>query len=150
MEQHEIFKEYLDRQKFEHELIDRRVTWLLTSQTILFAAYGLGVSKDSDIPQLFLNAVAVSGLLSSLFLFIGIVAGVRAKWQSWQDYLKLQNQCNEVDGSAASVPENLDDFRKEWGVRTRITKLAIVPDLFLPLIFLGAWVSVLNYCLTSS
>jgi hypothetical protein len=149
MEQDEIFKEYVDRQKFEHELIDRRVTWLLTSQTILFAAYGLGASKENVISPLFLNAVAVSGILTSLLLFLGIVAGLRAKWQSWRDYLTLQNQSDEVDCSIASAPENLDDFRKEWGVRTKITKFAIIPDLFLPLIFLGAWACVLTYGLTS-
>lgn len=32
---------YFKRLEFEHELINRRLTWLLSSQTILFAAYGI-------------------------------------------------------------------------------------------------------------
>ena len=32
---------YDERQKFEHELIDRKLNWMLTSQTILFAALAL-------------------------------------------------------------------------------------------------------------
>lgn len=31
------YKEFWDRLKFEHELLNQRITWLLTSQTILFA-----------------------------------------------------------------------------------------------------------------
>ena len=33
-------QEYAERLKFEHELINTRVTWLMASQSILFAAYG--------------------------------------------------------------------------------------------------------------
>jgi hypothetical protein len=29
------------RQEFEHELINRKTTWLLTSQGLLFTAYGV-------------------------------------------------------------------------------------------------------------
>jgi hypothetical protein len=39
--------EYAERLKFEHELINRRVTWLLTSQSILFAAYGVALEKPA-------------------------------------------------------------------------------------------------------
>ena len=145
MDQEELFKEYSDRQKFEHELINRRVTWLLTSQTILFAAYGIGASKGIVISQQFLCVVSACGLLSSFLLFLGIVAGALAKWRSWKDYLDLlQNLNNEVYGSKISVPKEHDKLRKNWGVRTEITILALVPDLFLPLIFLGAWVFVLQ------
>jgi hypothetical protein len=32
-----------ERLRFEHELINRRLTWLLSSQSILFAAYGVAL-----------------------------------------------------------------------------------------------------------
>jgi hypothetical protein len=34
----DIWNDYNHRQEFEHELIDRKTTWLLTTQAILFAA----------------------------------------------------------------------------------------------------------------
>ena len=39
--QSDLYKDYMNRLDFEHELINRRVTWLLTSQSILFAIYGI-------------------------------------------------------------------------------------------------------------
>ena len=139
----ELFDEYLTRQKFEHELINRRVTWLLTSQTILFAAYSLGASKNNNVPEHFLDVIAWCGLLSSLFLVLGIVAGARAKWQSWQDYLKLLKLDNMEQQIPSSVIAKVDELRREWGVRTWITKLALLPDILLPILFLGAWTFVL-------
>ena len=141
----ELFNEYLNRQKFEHELINRRVTWLLTSQTILFAAYGLGASKDNNVPEHFLDVIAWCGLLSSLFLLLGILASQRAKWRSWQDYLellklgKIEQQKPSEQQLPSSVMARLDDLRLSWGVRTRITKFALVPEILLPILFFVAW-----------
>ena len=41
--------DYFEKLKFEHELLSRRVTWLLASQTILFAAYGVCGLADKHI-----------------------------------------------------------------------------------------------------
>lgn len=67
----ELFFDYTARQKFEHELINRRVTWLLTSQTILFAAYGLGSNKNNEIPiskNVYLDLIAICGLSISYLI----------------------------------------------------------------------------------
>jgi len=134
MNRNVLYKEYSKRLKFEHDLINRRITWLLTSQTILFAAYGLGAKKDSIISPNFLTVIAISGLVSSLLLFVGIVANALAKHQSWQDYLNVVKECDE-----SQIPEKLENLRKQWGVRSWITRLALTPDLALPLVFLIAW-----------
>lgn len=39
--------EYTRRLEFEHELISRRIGWLLTSQTILLTAYGFVISNPN-------------------------------------------------------------------------------------------------------
>jgi hypothetical protein len=143
MDRQNLFNEYSDRQKFEHELINRRITWLLTSQTILFAAYGLGASKDNTVTPQFLKVVAWCGLLSSFFLFLGIVAGALAKCHSWGDYLSLDRLNNMGKQDQAIVESKLDELRRKWGVRTWITGLGLVPDLLLPLMFLGAWAKIL-------
>jgi hypothetical protein len=134
MDRQGLYKEYLERQKFEHELINRHVTWLLTSQTILFAAYGLGLSSDRIIPKDFLCVVAYSGLVSSFLLFIGISANVMAKGCSWRDYMVIKD---EFDGP--SIPASLNKLRENWGVRTPITWIALLPDVCLPILFFVAW-----------
>ena len=41
-------EDYHKTQAFEHSLINRRITWLLTSQGIFFAALGFVLGKDGD------------------------------------------------------------------------------------------------------
>jgi hypothetical protein len=41
------YEDHRDALQFEHELINRKVTWLLTSQTLLFAALGLTLDAAS-------------------------------------------------------------------------------------------------------
>jgi len=70
------------RQEFEHDLINRKTTWGLTSQTILFAAYGvtlrsenLDKSKDLlDISNDFRKVVVFAGLGVALVTFLGVVS----------------------------------------------------------------------------
>ena len=42
-------EKYEQRLQFEHELINRRLTWLLTSQRILFAALAFVLGKGDVI-----------------------------------------------------------------------------------------------------
>ena len=49
----DLYKEFRDvwqdcnhRQEFEHDLINRKTTWSLTGQTILFAAYGVTLGSN--------------------------------------------------------------------------------------------------------
>ena len=44
-------KSYDDRLKFEHDLINRRLTWLLTSQSILFAALAFVLGTRAGDPN---------------------------------------------------------------------------------------------------
>ncbi len=67
---------YAEKLKFEHELINRRVTWLLTSQTILFAAYGVALDTST---RWFLRTVAFTGAALAILLLAGIVAAFFAK-----------------------------------------------------------------------
>ena len=39
-------KEYLEPIRHEQGLINRRLTWLLTSQSMLFAAYGIMLTSE--------------------------------------------------------------------------------------------------------
>jgi len=99
---------YDDRQKFEHELIDRKLRWLLTSQTILFAALALVFNKgkpgdmDNDGKTFLTILLCILGLLTSTLTAIGVISAVIGKYRSYGD-------------------ERKKDHRVQWGVRTRLT-----------------------------
>ena len=44
----EAWRDYNDRQQFEHQLIDRKTVWLLTTQGLLFAAYGVVMTSETQ------------------------------------------------------------------------------------------------------
>lgn len=108
--------QYEDRLKFEHELINRRLTWLLTSQTILFAAYGFATGSGSGT-EVFLLVTPIAGAVISGLIFIGVVCAILAKCVAW-------------------VKHGQEDL----GVKTWITFVAFVPDLMLPAVFASAWI----------
>jgi hypothetical protein len=115
-------EEYTRRMQFEHELVDRRLTWLLQSETILFAAYGIALEKT----PWFLKTVSIVGLTVSTAVFIGIVASLSAKYYTWQDFKKAS-----------------ENEKEQFWVRTGITCAGFVPDLALPLVFTGAWIYII-------
>ena len=110
--------EYFRRLEFEHELIGRRIGWLLTSQTILLAAYGFSLGKE--MPQaaapFFQRLIPIVGLSVSVTVLFGVFAGVLAKYHTWKDFEQT-----------------------EWGIRTHVTYIGLVPDFALPVIFALVW-----------
>jgi hypothetical protein len=116
-------QEYSARLKFEHELINRRVTWLLTSQSILFAAYGVALKASA---VWFLKTVAFTGGFICALIFIGISAAFCAKYYTWQDF------------------KNSGNPAEPFWVRTVITYVAFIPEFALPLLFIRAWATL--YC----
>lgn len=110
-----------ERGKFEHELLNRRVTWLLSSQTILFAAYGLSISEH-DKGEIFREVIPMVGIVLSTIVLIGIVAAFIAKIVAWNDLRRHKEYENE-----------------QLGIRTWITFLGYTPDFFIPFIFAIAW-----------
>ncbi len=112
--------EYSKRLQFEHELINRRVTWLLTSQTILFAAYGIVLT--SSLPsELFLKTLPVIGAVIAVLVWAGILASFGAKICTWHDFKESGNP------------------NEPFWVRTYITWIGFIPELALPLVFAFAW-----------
>ena len=121
---------YFERLGFEHELINRRVAWLLTSQTILLSAFALvlkteNVSAGAPQPMHdlrdFLKVMATVGAVTASLILVGIVAAVVAKYSVWRDYQSF-------------------DQKAQWGARTWITVVALLPEIALPTAFIVAWV----------
>lgn len=113
----------------EHELINRKLTWLLSSQSILFAALAFVLGKDMEpgVEQaqknLFFNIVSLMGMVISCLILIGVSMAVAAKVVSWKDFNRPR-----------PIPE-----RTPLGVRNWITIFALAPDVFMPIAFIGAW-----------
>ena len=118
------YEVYSHRMQFEHELINRRITWLLTSETILFAAYSFAL-ENKESP--FLEIVASVGLWISLSVFLGVIAAILAKLTLWRYFRR--------------VPGN---EKEPFWVHTGITFIGFVPDLVLPIVFALAWIALIE------
>jgi hypothetical protein len=105
-----IFDDYVEGLEFEHELINRKITWLLTSQTILFAALGLTLRTPS---LKFVQVIAAVGLLISIIVGAGLAGNFRAKWLVHSDFQGLQRRTTWRAATAMGVRKGTN--RVEWG-----------------------------------
>jgi hypothetical protein len=135
-ETRDIWNDYNRRQEFEHDLINRKTTWLLTTQTILFAAYGLTfrIGSVDEVRDQFRDIVASSGLAIALIILVGMLALIRSKVLSWRAYKDFYDE-----EETPNPPRPLDRGPLEWGVHSRTTPLTLLPDVLLPLVFVMAW-----------
>lgn len=130
-----IWDDYNHKQEFEHDLINRKTTWSLTTQGILFAAYGVTFgAKASQGLNEFRSAVTVAGLVVAILTFIGVAFLLLSKWISYTRYRKYFN------GRRACLPGPLKGKRLEWGsAGTKVTMITLVPDLGMPAVLIAAW-----------
>jgi hypothetical protein len=130
----DVWNDYNHKQEFEHNLINRKTTWSLTTQGILFAAYGVTFSaKISQGLSDFRSAVAIAGLVVAILTFIGIAFLILSKWISHTGYRKYFGRGN-------CLPGPLKGKRLEWGSAGReVTLLTLVPDLGMPVVLIVAW-----------
>ena len=138
---HEAWSDHESRQIFEHQLIDRKTTWLLTTQTILFAAYGVtfrGGAAAGDVRD-FRTVVSWVGIAIAAAVFIGVLALINSKRIAWKDYQKYfeDPRASSIEARVA-LPEPVK-APLQWGVRTPNTCITLLPDLVLPIVFILAW-----------
>lgn len=128
--QSDLYKDYMNRLDFEHELINRRVTWLLTSQSILFAIYGIVLNSGTKLSEeacSFLTVISSCGFVICISSLVGISASALAKRSAWKKYQDESKNRHEPWG----------------GLNTIITSFGLVPDLVIPLVFVIAWAALL-------
>jgi hypothetical protein len=115
---------YFERGKHENELTNHRLTWLLASQTLLFAGYGVVLTSTlAPKTKAELGQVAeMLGLCSALLIWLGIVASVFATIRLWQE--------SNVELRGNNLPLQI----KWW-----TTWLGWSPPLLLPVLFGVAW-----------
>ena len=73
----------------------------------------------------------------AVFIFVGMVAIVRAKYVSWRTYRDY------FESTGRPLPEPFASEPLKWGVDARYTAGALAPDLALLLVFVAAWCAVL-------
>jgi hypothetical protein len=142
-----IFDDYVRGIDYQHDLIDRKITWLLTSQTILFAALAFTAADTSSTKLVYV--IASTGLAICVTTFVGVFTNGLAKRRVYEDYRDYEAEiCREIkrianrDKSAGwRVPVT---SALEFGVRTRLTKIGIRVNELIPIIFAGAWISVIT------
>jgi hypothetical protein len=83
-----IWKDYIDGQEFEHALIDRKTTWWLSAQAILFTAYGL-TFQAAVSPVNFQHIIALVGVAVASLTWIGVAAVIFSKFFSWRLYRRF-------------------------------------------------------------
>jgi hypothetical protein len=136
-----VFKDHLEWLEFEHSLINHRITWLITSQALLFAALGLVLAA----PVLKLvKVISWVGLAICIVMLLGLLASMTAKYLCYRDYKKF---FQEVVEPSSGPPWGLHGVRRlsiHFGMRTSTTALGIVADLAVPVIFAVAWLYVLD------
>jgi hypothetical protein len=110
----------------------------LSSQTILFAGLALVLGKDSTAnKKLFLITISSLGFIISVCIFISVLMTIIAKYQNFKD---------ELDKQKKEKPEAYQKKPIQWGVRTRITLIAVLADISVPSIFAVTWIIILlNY-----
>ena len=136
------WQEYDDRQKFEHELLNRKMTWLLTSQTVLFAAYGVtfGDAGEGDGLESFRRMVTLTGILIAAVVLVGTAALLNSKRLSWRSYRTYFGDPSETPSAPVrDLRGPLKNTSLQWGVNTVNTWWALLPDVCLPVIFVVVW-----------
>ena len=148
-QQDDLYKESRDlwqdcnhRQEVEHNLINRKTTWSLTGQTLLFAAYGLSLDSKLADNKLaakgseFREVVAFSGLALAIVTLVGVISVINSKRLSWRQYETFYSSRESLLPKPHKTP-------LQWGVNTRNTVLTLAPEVLMPLIFLVAWIFLL-------
>ena len=117
------YKRLRDKWEHEDEVINHRLTWLLVSQTILFAGWGAllemaQTTQNAEKIGRLIQWVPFFGILTSLLILVSIVAATVA-----MVHLKSQNASIQADPKAT-----------KWG---------LFAPIGLPVVFIAAWVAAL-------
>jgi hypothetical protein len=84
------FYDYTTQQiERENDLINNRLSWMLTFQGFLFAALALVVNKDTEpaVGLIFKNVLPIIGIAVALLAFLGVLAAyisidnIKQKWK---------------------------------------------------------------------
>jgi hypothetical protein len=122
----------------EDDLITSRLNWLITSQSFLFAAYaalfrsgGAQQVAGAEVPLL-VHLIPLIGMLSGTLIYTAIIVGVIALMHNRS---LLRTHLEEVLSRDSNFPKVQGPRPMAW--------LALIAPVFLPLVLVGAWITLL-------
>jgi hypothetical protein len=140
-EHFQLFRDYV---KHEDELINRRLTWLLTVQGFLFAAYGIanqiyaGSNSKNGSETLAMRNFAER--LGSVFASVGLVVGalaflgvLAAQFSVWS----LEKQWKNIPKPNAAEAASLPGLTGAGNIMAKV--LGAIAHNFIPIMIIGAW-----------
>jgi hypothetical protein len=125
-------KAYDEHCEFEDQLINNRLTWLLASEALLFASFGLIMSSDKVGPEKIDNWTLIFffvGLSLAGLTFVSIVAAVLANLVYFFKLKKKKKKYEELT----------------LGVFPPSTVAAWIVACLIPLAFAAGWLLILIY-----
>ena len=135
-----------DEIQAEHSLISHRMTWLVTSQSFLMTAYAVSWNLGYQRPVFFHNGIPLLGFSISLFASIALICAVVAQWhmiEQQTNFITEMIKKFENSGDAA-LKTRVSDYKQITckGRKTRdVTHwLAMMPPVFVPILFLVTWI----------
>ena len=128
----ELYQTLRNEVKHEDDLIGQRVNWFTASQAFLLVSLAIAHKGETAMPTPVNNhlfpLVPIVALSASIFIFLGVIAGISALAQ-WRGRLRRLTQENPW------LPRLIHDW---W-----IVPAAWSAPIALPLIFISAWVVLL-------
>jgi hypothetical protein len=151
----EIYARYTARMDAEDALIDHRMQWLLLSQSILFAALGLGSLAASDAPSApttFRLVIPWVGAAGALLQWLSIMAAVLTELRDRADLCRhYQERRQELaarpDDDAGQLPPPGQLMRGLFPLVEAASfrfYFGFAAPVFTPLVFLVGWIVVLS------
>jgi hypothetical protein len=125
-------KEFNEHCEFEDQLINNRLTWLLASEALLFASFGLIMSSDKVGPEKIDNwtfTFFVVGLSLAGLTFVSIVAAVLANLVYFFNLKKKKKKYEELT----------------LGVFPPSTVAAWIAACLVPVVFAVGWLLIWKY-----
>jgi hypothetical protein len=129
---YQIVRERLDK---ENELMTQRLNWLVTSQSFLFAAFGVTLSYQektvadnvSRLDQL-RGLIPVVAVGTSFLIYIAILAGLSAMIR---DRTSLNQIVDGLREQKSGFPPVRSPWQRFWP--------GLAAPLLLPVLFIGVW-----------
>lgn len=129
--------EVFERWVHEDNLINHRLTWLLTSQAFIFSAYGLAlkfggedICCESNKFHYVLKAISTLGLVTSTLILIGICAAAYVVYKLWKNDPLKKEESSDKKGHELYT-EVANGFVLIGGLS---------PPILLPFCFIFSWV----------
>lgn len=121
------YERYCGELRQEDKLLSDRVNWLLLSQSILFAAFGLAGDGAVGIAERMASVVQIVGAVLSAAIWVSALAAVLSSWR----FRKLLSR---------AYPEDPPDLSHPQLLRSKlILVFGYTGPIVLPVVFIVAW-----------